>query len=953
MNWLPQNLNLWARSLTSGKTGPVRLAALTIGLVAVWGWIDPFGIRQRLDWLVVDQFYRHRTPPAVHPDLLQISIDDRTAEELGFPLPRYLYARALRQLHSLGARVVLVDVLFSDPHDEPAFPEADRQLVPRSSVAENDNLSAQFSEDHILANALLQLDKLVLAYYLPIPFRTMPGDDQLLSAMSRSLMDNPGAGAPELADRLRIDVGQAQRLLDPALQTAFNRVARDIIRDSPDVTSEAAIAQAFSDRDVPAGYANRFVQALDRARAESLLKNKGSLQSDSTKQASTALEVPDEPRLPVYELANAADWLGFADAEEDGDGTIRSLPLVKRSGDRVVFHEALAAALSHLGVAPAKCQLESAAIRCDGSDPRVPLDSRGLMAINWPMNSHRPWNVVIPQISLADLIELDRYEFDLKFARHRFREFVAILDQEAKLEGGWNKQFTSIQAAYKAGELEWAAKLEQQFDRDGIPAILEHRIVRQILEKIKLATPDQSEGEDTLKDAAVNVLNLKRQIELIESEFHSVRRELDRNVRGKLCLIGDTTTGSSDLKQTAVGSGVPGVSVIAAAVNTILSGNYATLCGYPASAILMFVAASALLWPFLRLRPLAAGACASAGTVGSIYFSFGALAFADLVLSPVTGVVGLVALYSTSATVRWLTEYRQRKLVRTIFEAQTNPTIVQRLLDAGAAGVEEVLAPKTRQVTVFFAEIADYEELVQQVAGERLPEILARTFGTMYRIIKDHHEGTLDKYQGHAMVAFFGAPVYQPDHAQRACLAALECCDTMRSMEVAWIERGLPVPRVHVGLHTGELLVGNMSLTTRVDYTVAGENLNIAYRIGELNETYNTQVMMSEATFHRCENLVEARELDLVRIKGRREPVRAYELMSAKGRLSPEKIQLRGTFITGLTAFRNRDYTNALAMFRACRETSPSDRPVTVYIERCEKELAATIPSVSESPESR
>ena len=202
------------------------------------------------------------------------------------------------------------------------------------------------------------------------------------------------------------------------------------------------------------------------------------------------------------------------------------------------------------------------------------------------------------------------------------------------------------------------------------------------------------------------------------------------------------------------------------------------------------------------------------------------------------------------------------------------------------------------------------------------------------------HEGTLDRYHGHALVAFFGAPVYQPDHALRACRAAIECCDTLHGLEETWQERDLAAPHVHIGLHTGELLVGNITLTTRVDYTVAGENLNIAYRVGELNELYGTEIMISQATWSQCERQLEVRELDLVRIKGRREPIRAYELMSAKGRLSPEQLQLRGAFATGLVAFRNRDYAAALEMFRSCRQTLPGDRPATVYIERCERELS-------------
>lgn len=926
------------------------LAIAVLLVVAAWGWLDPFGLRQRLDWMVADQFFRHRTPPTLHPDLLQVSIDDRAADELGFPVPRHLIARGLRQLQSLGARVVLVDVVFSEPKDEPALAEADRQLIPRAAVVEDENLAAQFTEDHVLADAVSQTGSAVLAYYLSVPFRADRSDEPALAAMSRHLLDNPTATAGELAERLRIDTETASRLFDPALRTALGQLAGKTIRENPEITSDEAVTDVFGNADVPAGYLHRFVRALDRARSESLLEKKGVVGASVSPSEWRKLEQPGEPQLPVYSLANAADWLGFADAELDEDGTLRRLPMVKRLGNKLVFHEGLAGAAVQLGMEPRHFRLESDGLRLHSEKgQRVPLDARGRLVINWPMNARRPWEASIPQISLADLVELDRYDFDLKFARHKLREFVAILDQEAKLDDGWNVHFMNIQKAYKSGDPVSAAKLEQKFDRDGIPVVLEHSVVREALERARLAVPDSSDTDDALNDAARNVINLKRQIELIESEQATVRAELDRRVRGKLCLVGDTTTGSTDLKHTPVGSDVPGVSVIAAAANTILTGDYAAVYGYPVSALLMLLVSGILFFPFFRLRPLPAGACASVGSVGTIYASFGLLAGADTVVSPVTAVIGVVALYSTATTYRWLNEYRQKQLVRTIFEAQTNATIVERLIAAGRAGVEEVLTPKNRQVTLFFAEIADFEELAQQVAPERLPELLSRTFGTMDKVIKVN-EGTLDRYQGHALVAFFGAPIYQPDHALRACRSALECCDTLRALKTAWQERGLPMPRVHIGLHTGELLVGNIMLTSRVDYTVAGENLNIAYRIGELNETYGTEVMISEATLTRCENMVEARELDLVRIKGRREPLRAFELMSAKGQLRQEQLQLRGAFATGLVAFRNRDYAGALSLFRTCRETSPGDRPATVYIERCEKELGATVQAEASKP---
>lgn len=159
----------------------------------------------------------------------------------------------------------------------------------------------------------------------------------------------------------------------------------------------------------------------------------------------------------------------------------------------------------------------------------------------------------------------------------------------------------------------------------------------------------------------------------------------------------------------------------------------------------------------------------------------------------------------------------------------------------------------------------------------------------------------------------------------------------------------LPPIIVQFGIHTGELLVGNITLTSRVDYTVAGENLSIAYRVADLNDIYGTEIVITDSTQQRCDAVMDTRELDQVRIKGRRDPTRAFELISLKGQAPSARVELLGTFLTGLSAFRNRDYAAALAMFRECRNRSPEDGPTSVYIDRCERELTKIHATRSES----
>ena len=910
--------------------GPV-LAGVVLCVVGAWGAIDPLGVRQRLDWLVTDQFLRHRPLPVTHPDLLLVSKDDRAALQLGTADQRHRLARALRQLQSLGARSVLLDVLLLDQGSPNSFYAEDAIY---DNIPPLHGLTAEirdlYLEDRLLADALGTLAHPVIPFKLDPMAPVAGADSETVRAMAERLAQNPHWNATAVAESLGISTDQARRLYEPALETAAARIAQQ-----PEFANELL---ETGSRQWP--ILERLRSAIGRTTAMEVLTSRNSFPLPTRSRLFVARDV----ELPRVEFAQIAA-LGFADVEPDGDA-VRYLPLLATWNERAIVHEATAILATHAGSSTDQLKWDGSGRLGLSQDHAVVLDRRGRLAINWPMNDGTGWMTAIPQISLADLLEVARYEADLNLTRFLLRETVSDLDDAATTGLGWGKHYRNVLLpAFESGQLEDAYRYLRQFDL-AIASVLEHTKVRDavteaqdrlVRDPVSGAEPRSSEPP-SLVDLAVRVLHIQRELEEMERERTEAFEELRRRIDKKICLIGDTTTGSVDIKQTPVGP-MPGVAIIAAALNTALTGNYLAIRGYGPSLLILLLVVGPLTIPLVRLQAIAAGLCAVIGLAASFWGAFALLVFADILVSPVIALIGLSASFSALTAFRWWVEFQQRKLVRTIFEAQTNPTIVERLIEAGEAGVEEVLAPKNRHVTVLFAEIADFEAMTNQVAPEKLPEILSRTFSTMAKIILAH-EGTLDRYQGHALVAFFGAPVYQPDHALRACRAAIECCDTLHGLEETWQERDLAAPHVHIGLHTGELLVGNITLTTRVDYTVAGENLNIAYRVGELNELYGTEIMISQATWSQCERQLEVRELDLVRIKGRREPIRAYELMSAKGRLSPEQLQLRGAFATGLVAFRNRDYAAALEMFRSCRQTLPGDRPATVYIERCERELS-------------
>jgi adenylate cyclase len=206
----------------------------------------------------------------------------------------------------------------------------------------------------------------------------------------------------------------------------------------------------------------------------------------------------------------------------------------------------------------------------------------------------------------------------------------------------------------------------------------------------------------------------------------------------------------------------------------------------------------------------------------------------------------------------------------------------------------------------------------------------------MSDIILDE-QGTIDKFEGDAVVAFFGAPLELPDQARRACRAAVR----MKKMEEVLNERFLrqgtsPAP-VHsrIGLNTGPMLVGNLGTARRMDYTILGHEANLASRLEGVNKQYGTWILLSERTYRQCGDGFVVRRLDRVRMVGIQEPVRIFELIGEKGEETPLLKEALGLFSEGLGAFEDRDWDAALRRFENVLRIYPGDGPASLFSERC------------------
>jgi adenylate cyclase len=236
-----------------------------------------------------------------------------------------------------------------------------------------------------------------------------------------------------------------------------------------------------------------------------------------------------------------------------------------------------------------------------------------------------------------------------------------------------------------------------------------------------------------------------------------------------------------------------------------------------------------------------------------------------------------------------------------------------------------------RDVTVFFSDIAGFTSISEKMEPEPLVRFLNTYLGAMTNIILGR-QGTLDKYEGDAIMAFWGAPISQEDHAIRACQAALECQKKLEELRFDWERQSLPPFRIRIGLNSGEAIAGNMGSESRFDYTVMGDNVNLASRLEGISKQYGTELIISENTRTLIGDDFVCRELDLIRVKGKDKPVRIFELIGKKDEVTPEQTQKIEVFQKGLGFYRSKNFMAAIEKFKSITNDPPSG----VFAHRCE-----------------
>jgi adenylate cyclase len=400
---------------------------------------------------------------------------------------------------------------------------------------------------------------------------------------------------------------------------------------------------------------------------------------------------------------------------------------------------------------------------------------------------------------------------------------------------------------------------------------------------------------------------------------------------GAMVLVGTTAPGLYDLRSTPVNSAYPGVEVHANVIKSILDGEYKQKPDYDTGfdMVQVLLVGVVLAFALSALGPLSSILLSAVVATGLLGFNFWAYHAHNLVLPVATALLLTLVLFVVNVAWGYLFEYRKGRAMVNLFGEYVAPELVAVMAENPASYNME---GESRELTVLFCDVRNFTTISESLTPHDLREFINIYLTAMSEVIRGNR-GTLDKYIGDAVMAFWGAPVALPDHASRAVASALQMVETANKLDQDFHARGWPPLKIGIGLNTGEMRVGDMGSKIRKAYTVMGDAVNLGSRLEGITKEYGVGLLVGESTKLAAKEFIY-RELDCVRVKGKNEPVPIFEPVGMADKVPDEVKRLVDQWHEALGFVRKQEWDAAQQRIEELQRQEPDRKLYKLYLER-------------------
>ncbi|AEF82233.1 CHASE2 domain-containing protein [Leadbettera azotonutricia] len=623
----------------------------------------------------------------------------------------------------------------------------------------------------------------------------------------------------------------------------------------------------------------------------------------------------------ISTLLFRAKGAGFVNADPDKDGYRRRIDLLIKYQDHYYGHLALAALnktldINEIEVSDSAITLKNALVNNIRKDIAIPRAQDGSVLLKYPKKSFYDYRVV----SLLECIQYTAIEPVLA-------QNLALMD-ESGFFAFWDDGENPREAYARAEDLKNNVSNREQW--------LDHRKI--FFEKT--AAFLSGSYEDAIKES---VKEDKELSEYVTTIFRAAKEQFSRmllirenlqTLSGAFCIIGSDATSMSDTGLITFEEQYPNVGTYAVLANMILSGEF--LDDAPKALSFGIAVVLCFILSFFIVH-LDTGEAMAAGILTLLLCAFLFVLFfiiTKIYIGMVYPLVSMGLAFLSMTGIKFISTSREKSFLRMAFSRYLSPAVIGEIINDPS---KLNLGGEKREISAVFTDIQGFSTISEQLDPTHLVTLLNVYLTEMSDIILKNR-GTIDKYEGDAIIAFFGAPLYQADHAASACYSAIGIKKAEKELNKKIREENLsPSPLyTRVGINTGDMVVGNMGTVDKMNYTIMGNAVNLAARLEGVNKQYHTGgILISEYTKNQAGEDFLYRSLDQVRVVGINTPVRLYELLGVRAEAKKDSLVILSEWEKAMLFFENQQYRKAAFLFRALAEKNPGDQTAKFYESRC------------------